>query len=80
VTRVIALDAGPLGLLMQRKGVAPADACKTWLAGKVAAGVRVVVPEIADYEVRRELVRLGNANAIARLDAFVAAAADRSSP
>ena len=66
MTRVIALDAGPLGLLMHRKGVAPADACKAWLAKKIAAGVRIVVPEIADYEVRRELIRLGNRTAVAR--------------
>jgi hypothetical protein len=31
------------------------------------------VPEIADYEVRRELLRMGNASAVGRLDAFNAA-------
>lgn len=38
-----------------------------------AAGRRVVVPEITDYEVRRELLRLGRSRAIARLDALAQA-------
>jgi hypothetical protein len=80
VSRFIVLDAGPLGLLMQRKGIAQADACKAWLAGRVAQGVRVVVPEIADYEVRRELIRLGKTAAVARLDAFNAASPGRYLP
>ena len=31
-------------------------------------GVRVYVPEVADYEVRRELIRTKNPGSIARLD------------
>jgi predicted nucleic acid-binding protein len=42
--------------------------------------VRVVVPSIADYEVRRELERAGKALGIARLDAFNAGEADRYVP
>jgi len=77
VTTVIALDAGPLGLLTQRKGVPEADACKTWLAAQLSVGIRIVVPEIADYEVRRELLRAGKSAGVARLDAFHAARPDR---
>jgi predicted nucleic acid-binding protein len=33
-----------------------------------AAGVRVYVPEIADYEVRRELIRAGKTAGLRRLD------------
>ena len=73
----IVLDSGPLGLLAQRPGLAIADACRAWLERHVQAGVRALVPEIADYEVRRELIRLGNVAAIARLDTFNSAVFDR---
>jgi predicted nucleic acid-binding protein len=34
----------------------------------LAAGVRLFVPEIADYEVRRKLLHLGSSGGIRRLD------------
>ena len=77
---VIVLDSGPLGLLMQRRGLPVADACRAWLAHRMLAGARFLVPEIADYELRRELLRLGLAPALARLDAFNAALPDRYLP
>ena len=56
---VISLDSGPLSLVTFPKPAAEADACKRWLADRLAAGARVVVPEIVDYELRRELLRAG---------------------
>jgi predicted nucleic acid-binding protein len=38
----------------------------------VIRGVRVIVPEIADYEVGRELLRANKVRGLARLDALVA--------
>lgn len=76
----IALDAGPLGLLTQRKDHQEAEACRQWLAAHLAGGSRILVPAIADYEVRRELLRAGKASAIARLDAFIHARPDRYLP
>jgi predicted nucleic acid-binding protein len=46
-------------------------ACRAWLASLRAAGRRVIVPEIADYEVRRELIRIQSHAAIVNLDGFV---------
>lgn len=44
------------------------------------AGRRIIVPEIADYEIWRELRRAGKLAGIARLDAFNTARADRYLP
>lgn len=78
--RYIVLDASPLGLLTQREGVAMADACRQWVDDCLARGARIYVPEIADYEVRRELLRAGKSSGIARLDAFIAAEPSRYLP
>jgi predicted nucleic acid-binding protein len=72
VARIILLDAGPLGLLAKARGIPAADQCRAWLAALEAAGARVVAPEIADYEVRRELLRLGATAGVRRLDALKA--------
>jgi predicted nucleic acid-binding protein len=68
VSAVIVLDATPLGMLSHPRNPPPVAACRQWLADLVSAGRRVVVPEIADYEVRRELIRLSSQNAIINLD------------
>jgi hypothetical protein len=73
VKPIIVLDSGPLGLLMQRRGLPIADRCRLWVTGHIAHGGQCLVPEIADYEVRRELIRMANTAAIGRLDAFNAA-------
>jgi hypothetical protein len=39
-----------------------------WFRTLVTAGILVKVPEIADYEVRRELIRSNKTKSIARLD------------
>lgn len=44
-----------------------ADA-KAWLRGLLDANEMVLVPEIADYEVRRELLRVGSLHGLDRLD------------
>jgi predicted nucleic acid-binding protein len=68
VARVIVLDSGPLGLAALPPGPPAADACHAWLLGLEAAGAEVVVPAVADYEVRRELLRLGAAARLRNLD------------
>lgn len=68
MARIVVLDAGPLGLASKPRGKGDADRCRAWVRALEAAGVRVVIPEIADYELRRELVRCGATAGIARLD------------
>src|SRR5947209_4096584 len=66
--RVVFLDATPLGMASHPKGRPRALQCQQWARGLLAAGVRLCVPEIADYEVRRELIRSGATTGIVRLD------------
>jgi predicted nucleic acid-binding protein len=68
VSRLVLLDAGPLGLVTNPKGSEDSRRCKAWLAGLAAAGVRVMVPEGADYEVRRGLFLEGKRGGLDRLD------------
>jgi predicted nucleic acid-binding protein len=49
-----------------------AAACKAWLASLSPANARVIVPEIADYELRRELIRAGKIRSVTRLDNLAA--------
>jgi predicted nucleic acid-binding protein len=70
MARYVLLDAGPLGLASRRRGLPPVDRCRAWLDALKAAGVRIVVPEIADYEVRRELQRMGSQGSLVRLNAL----------
>ena len=65
---VVLLDAGPLSLATNPKGSDESRRCKAWLAELVAAGVQIMVPEGADYEVRRELIRAGRRGGLDRLD------------
>jgi len=71
------LDAGPLGLVTNPKKTPDTIAAAQWVYDMEAAGHRFVVPAIADYEVRRELVRTGKRSGIARLNMFNAAEPDR---
>jgi predicted nucleic acid-binding protein len=73
MTRAVLLDSAPLGLLTAPPRRPQALACWQWLAGLIAAGVRIVVPEITDYELRRELLRTAHAASIRRLDALAQA-------
>ncbi len=77
MTSLILLDTTPLGLLTQRRGVRRAELCRRWYASAVASGARILVPEIADYELRRELLRAGKSASVERLDAFNSAVPGR---
>lgn len=64
-SRAVVLDSGPLGLLAHPRQHA---AIEGRVAEWIEAGIAVIVPEIAYYEVRRELVRLGSQIQLERLD------------
>lgn len=70
MTRAVLLDSAPLGLLSAPPRRPDVQACRRWLTRLIAAGVRMVVPEIIDYELRRELLRARKTSSVARLDAL----------
>ena len=63
--KVILLDAGPLGMVTHPRQ--NTDIVE-WLKKILASGAVVLVPEIADYEVRRELIRAKKFKGIKRLE------------
>ena len=68
MSRVVFLDAGPIGLVTNPKLSPESTLCTRWLQTLITSNIRVIIPEIADYEVRRELLRANKVRGIARLD------------
>jgi predicted nucleic acid-binding protein len=70
MARVIVLDSGPLGLACRKRGKPDVDAITFWSITAVSNAALIVIPEIADYEVRRALIRAGAKDGLQRLDAL----------
>jgi hypothetical protein len=68
VDRLVLLDSGPLGMVTNPKASPETEFCRLWLETLLTQNVEVIIPEIADYEVRRELLRAKKLNGIKRLD------------
>jgi predicted nucleic acid-binding protein len=67
MSKIILLDSGPLGMISNPKSNSCQD-CKQWFNDLLSRGQDIILPEIADYEVRRELIRAGKTAGIKRLD------------
>ncbi|SRR6266545_1845267 len=65
---IILLDAGPLGLVSNPKATEAGHECREWMRALIASGAWICLPEIIDYELRRELLRANKAQGLARLD------------
>ncbi|MBD1884615.1 nucleic acid-binding protein [Microcoleus vaginatus ZQ-A3] len=70
MSRIIILDSGPLGMVTNPQAKPPYLECQLWLDSLLQNGEMVLLPEIADYEVRRELIRAGKERGIRKLDLF----------
>lgn len=68
MARIVLLDAGPTGLIISPSAGDLGRECRAWLAGLEAAGADVLIPTIVDFEVRRELLRLGSSAKLRALD------------
>ena len=64
-SKPLILDSGPLGQIAHPKRHADVG---TWFRGLLVAQTVIVVPEVADYEVRRNFILEGFTASIARLD------------
>jgi predicted nucleic acid-binding protein len=72
MTLVAVLDTGTLGLITHPRGGQEVRDCRAWFDHFLARGGLAVVPAIADYELRRELLRVGSSS-ISRLDDLIRA-------
>ncbi len=72
MNQIVLLDSSPLGMVINPKGSEKARQSAKWLQQVKASGATVMVPEIADYEVRRELLRADKTRSIKQLDALIA--------
>lgn len=73
MNKVVVLDSSPLGLLSNPRRTPEVLACSDWAKKQIANGTRIIVPEIADYEVRRELIRAEKSRGLAELDIICSA-------
>src|SRR5205809_446439 len=65
---IVLLDAGPLGMISNPSDTPENVRSRNWLERLVYHGAKVAVPEICDYEVRRELIRAAKTEGLRRLD------------
>lgn len=65
---IVLLDSTPLGLLVHPANDGEAQNCKNWVKSLVSSGIVVAIPEIIDYEIRRELLRAKLTKSVKELD------------
>jgi predicted nucleic acid-binding protein len=65
VIRTVILDSGPLGRIAHPR---PNPEIADWFRGLLTSGVAVLLSEIADYEVRHNLLLEGLTQSVRRLD------------
>jgi predicted nucleic acid-binding protein len=68
MARLILLDSGPLGIIVRAPSKPHIVRCLTWLKTIQATRAVVIIPDIARYEVRRELLRIRAVGSLRRLD------------
>ena len=59
MSKFVLLDSGPLGMLTNPKATPLCEECRLWFTSLASKNYEVILPEITDYEVRRELLRAG---------------------
>lgn len=68
----ILLDSQPLGLASNPARSADTVAISNWTQACLAGGHKLYIPEVIDYELRRELLRAGKVNSLKKLNGLKA--------
>ena len=68
MSKTIILDSGPLGLATNPNASKISQACLRWVLGQARSGNTIIIPEIIDCELRRELLRAKKTLGLERLD------------
>ena len=68
MSQVIFLDSTPVGLITNPKATPLALQCQQWFDALLSRNIQVVLSEIIDYEIRRELLRANKLSSIRKLD------------
>jgi len=72
VSRHILLDSYPLSLAATPARTPETVAITDWTTACLAAGHKIYIPEVIDYELRRELLRAGKVRSVKKLDGLKA--------
>jgi hypothetical protein len=65
---IVLLDSTPLGLLTHPTQDKEPLECKKWAKDLVLGGIQIAIPQIIDYELRRELIRIRKDRSIQQLN------------
>lgn len=68
----VILDSSTVGTLSNPSQTGDPAKCNEWLEALLASGRRVILPGIAEFEVRRELIRAKKTKSLRRLDKLIA--------
>ena len=65
------LDTGPLGKITNPKTSPENDAAAAWLQDHLRARTRILIPEIANYELRSKLILGNKISGLRKLDSLI---------
>lgn len=69
--KTVLLDSHPLGLICHPMKSAESKKCEQWVVALQAAGCRVVLPEIVDFEIRRVFEHRNNTKSLRLLNFYI---------
>ncbi len=71
MSKLVLLDSGPLGWLTNTNDPPASLIYRHWATDLRRKGATLRIPEIIDYELRRELIRLNSGESLAELDLLI---------